>query len=367
MDTVRSTLIVIALIAPGLALANPLVTNRVPGFQANNIDLLEVHTAGYNAEIDSRSYAIERREMAYDDATDAVRDARVEREEAETHLNRSKRAMYRAVRSGIGVDQAVQDAATAERQYLEAKDFVKLQKAREHAAEERLDREVAYQRLALAERELAEAELLHEQKAKGRFWHNPKRYERQLARVEEGVRRDERRYQMALVHVRESRQDYHSPTTFMSWNNVEMEPVGLVVSMGPVGTDEYSLRRVHFGLGEATLRTDALNDLAWNAHVLRNHPEVTVRIEGHTDLTGPKALNRELAWDRAEAVQDFLIEQGVGDEQLDVFGFGEKMPILATAEATPVNRRAELRVMSNPDGQVDGTIDLPMADTDLDE
>ena len=311
-------------------------------------------------------YSIDRRKEAWEASEDAIDDARAERKLAYERREAARDAVENAVDTGIGLQAAIHELAISDRAVMEARDFVKLQKTREHAAEERYDREIARYDLAVARRKVLE------EKLEDGWDDTPHRLERKVERKARALRDDERRYQMALAHVRERRQDYYSPTAVVQvWNfrvpGSEMNGEDQV-SYNDTANSVQDLRRIHFELGKADLGTDALNDLAWNAHVLRNNPSVTVQIEGHTDLTGTKAFNRELAWDRAEAVQDYLVEQGVYEDQLALTGYGETMPLVSTKSATQVNRRVEFRVLMDPDGMVDSSIDNPTDgwDTDMD-
>lgn len=305
-------------------------------------------------------YSIDRRKEAWEASETAIDDAREERKMAYERREAARDAVENAVESGIGVQAAIHELAVSDRAVMEARDYVKLQKAREHAAEERYDREIARYDLAVARRKVLE------EKLEDGWDDTPHRLERKVQKRAEALRDDERRYQLALAHVRERRQDYYSPTTVVQvWNyQAPKTPMtdGEQAAQNETPMSVQDLRRVHFELESAELDTDALNDLAWNAHVLRNNPEVTVQIEGHTDLTGTKAFNRELAWDRAEAVQDYLISQGVYEDQVALTGYGETMPIRNTKDASKVNRRVEFRVLMDPDGLVDSSIDNPAFD-----
>ena len=70
----------------------------------------------------------------------------------------------------------------------------------------------------------------------------------------------------------------------------------------------------------------------------------TVRIIGHTDSQGSDAINNPLSKDRADAVRDYLVAQGVPATRISTAGRGEHQPIAdnATAEGRAKNRRVEI-------------------------
>lgn len=67
-----------------------------------------------------------------------------------------------------------------------------------------------------------------------------------------------------------------------------------------------------------------------------------VRIEGHTDSVGGREYNLKLSQDRASAVQQFLIAQGVNPSRLDSAGYGFDRPVVKGKPQAPSNRRVEL-------------------------
>jgi outer membrane protein OmpA-like peptidoglycan-associated protein len=68
-------------------------------------------------------------------------------------------------------------------------------------------------------------------------------------------------------------------------------------------------------------------------------------IEGHTDLTGSAAINRQLSYNRANAVAAYLINNGaIMSSDVSVVGFGPEKPIAPnnTAEGRRLNRRIDV-------------------------
>jgi len=73
-------------------------------------------------------------------------------------------------------------------------------------------------------------------------------------------------------------------------------------------------------------------------------------IVGHTDSTGSEAYNQQLSERRALSVKVYLLEQGVGVDQLSSYGLGESRPIDTneTEAGRQINRRVEILVRPNP-------------------
>jgi outer membrane protein OmpA-like peptidoglycan-associated protein len=81
-----------------------------------------------------------------------------------------------------------------------------------------------------------------------------------------------------------------------------------------------------------------LNEIAF---YIQNQPNSKWRVEGHMDSQGSVYTIKKLSYDRAKAVFDYLVSQGVNANQLEVYGLGDSFPIgnNNTAEGRNANRR----------------------------
>ena len=72
-----------------------------------------------------------------------------------------------------------------------------------------------------------------------------------------------------------------------------------------------------------------------------------INIVGHTDSTGSLAINRKLSLDRASAVRDVLVEEGISAGIVKVSGVADSQPIASnnTAQGRAENRRVTLTVV----------------------
>jgi outer membrane protein OmpA-like peptidoglycan-associated protein len=111
---------------------------------------------------------------------------------------------------------------------------------------------------------------------------------------------------------------------------------GLIVNMSDV----------LFDTGSFTLKPGAREKLAKVSGILLAHPGLNMQIEGHTDSVGGDAFNVKLSEQRADAVKDFLGEQGVSMSSITAQGFGKAEPVATndTPEGRQRNRRVEIVV-----------------------
>jgi OOP family OmpA-OmpF porin len=82
------------------------------------------------------------------------------------------------------------------------------------------------------------------------------------------------------------------------------------------------------------------------AAVLAQSPELTVRIEGHTDTIGYDQPNLELSQRRADRVKEILTQDGVNATRLQAIGMGDRHPIASsvTTAGQEKNRRVEFHL-----------------------
>lgn len=110
-----------------------------------------------------------------------------------------------------------------------------------------------------------------------------------------------------------------------------------------------------FDTGKSTLRSVAQSTLTKFANnVLKQNTDMNVGILGFTDNQGfksaktaeqSKQMNLQLSQDRAQAVSNYLLGQGVSSNQIkEVVGFGEDNPVASneTAAGRQQNRRVEV-------------------------
>ncbi|MCG5502092.1 OmpA family protein [Ectothiorhodospira lacustris] len=109
---------------------------------------------------------------------------------------------------------------------------------------------------------------------------------------------------------------------------------GLVLTLGDV----------LFATGRSELRGGAVRNLDQLAVFLREHPERTAIIEGHTDSVGSASANMRLSEQRADSVKRYLVRQGVDANRLHAAGRGQDYPVAEnnTASGRQQNRRVEI-------------------------
>ncbi len=103
---------------------------------------------------------------------------------------------------------------------------------------------------------------------------------------------------------------------------------------------------VLFASGKYTLLPIAQNKLDDVAKALQDQGFKAIVVEGYTDSRGSAEKNKQLSFDRADAVRQYLISRGIPAEKIRAVGLGEEQPVAtnATPEGRAENRRVELVV-----------------------
>lgn len=115
----------------------------------------------------------------------------------------------------------------------------------------------------------------------------------------------------------------------------------------PVNFDQVRQSQLGFPSADVVLDPRARARLDTVLQYLRADPSVNrILLDGHSDNSGNRLLNRDLSRRRALAVQDYLLANGVPQEQITVRFHGERYPLVAnSSEANRAkNRRVTLRL-----------------------
>ena len=115
---------------------------------------------------------------------------------------------------------------------------------------------------------------------------------------------------------------------------------GLVITLGDV----------LFEVDKSNLKPGAARSLDQLAQALKDDPDATIQIEGHTDSTGSRAHNMELSRERAESVRYYLQTHGIDSSRMTTRGLGPDYPVASnnTAAGRQQNRRVEV-IVKNPE------------------
>jgi len=104
---------------------------------------------------------------------------------------------------------------------------------------------------------------------------------------------------------------------------------------------------VKFDFDKAVVKEDSQGDIRSLADFMKQYPQTSTVVEGHTDSVGSDAYNQNLSERRANAVRDVLVNQhGIDSGRVSAVGYGESRPIADNDSdaGRALNRRVEAAV-----------------------
>ena len=246
----------------------------------------------------------------------AEEESRRARESAErARLERERRALAEQARSAAETDRAA-----AEKAKREAEEATVL--ARQLMAEANIARQAAEK--AKAEAEAARAAAMSEAENARQATAEANRLRQRAEDEKTGLRKQLLDQFSLILDTRDSAR-------------------GLIVNMSDV----------LFDIGKYTLRPETREKLAKISGIVLAHPGLRLDVEGHADATGSEELNQKLSENRAAAVRDYMLAQGLNGDAVTARGLGKTQPIASndTIADRQKNRRVEMVIS----GEIIGT------------
>jgi outer membrane protein OmpA-like peptidoglycan-associated protein len=108
---------------------------------------------------------------------------------------------------------------------------------------------------------------------------------------------------------------------------------------------------VKFDFDKSVVKEGSYADIKNLADLMKQYPQTTTTVEGHTDAVGSDAYNQGLSERRANAVRDVLVEQhGIETGRVSAVGYGESRPVAdnSSESGRAINRRVEAAVEVRP-------------------
>ncbi len=136
--------------------------------------------------------------------------------------------------------------------------------------------------------------------------------------------------------------DVNKPTLF---GNFRVAAGGKKLYDALAAKGRVATQGIYFDTGSDRIRPESTPTLKEIGAMLKDHPELKLTIEGHTDNVGSAGSNQALSEKRAAAVRQFLIDSyQIDGSRLQAKGLGQTKPAASndTPEGRQSNRRVEL-------------------------
>lgn len=107
------------------------------------------------------------------------------------------------------------------------------------------------------------------------------------------------------------------------------------------------LDKVYFDTNKHDIKQECEASLQELASFLTRNTDVVVEVGGHTNNRPAEGFANKLSTERAKAVADWLVDQGVPTERVQFKGYGKTMPIVPndTEENLKKNQRVEIKIL----------------------
>lgn len=112
--------------------------------------------------------------------------------------------------------------------------------------------------------------------------------------------------------------------------------------------NKWKFASLEFDGGSAAIKPDMHSDLDKVVYFLADHPNMRIKISGHTDSDGNEDANLKLSQARADAIKDYIVKKGkISPSRIDAIGYGSTRPIVpeSTPEDKKLNRRVEFEIL----------------------
>ncbi|RZK41684.1 MAG: hypothetical protein EOO90_10030 [Pedobacter sp.] len=125
-------------------------------------------------------------------------------------------------------------------------------------------------------------------------------------------------------------------------NNLEPFKVEILLDKIKLGAN-VTLANIFFDTDKYDLLPTSLAELGLLVDFLNINANVSIEIQGHTDITGEKRANEKLSENRAKSVYTYLVDNGISSKRLNYKGYGASKPKAdnSTEAGKQQNRRTD--------------------------
>ncbi len=122
-----------------------------------------------------------------------------------------------------------------------------------------------------------------------------------------------------------------------------------------ISNNEIVINPIFFNFDKWDIRPDAAYELENIVAVMREHPNMVIKIESHTDSRGSDKYNMKLSDRRAKSTRDYLFSRDIAQERIEsAIGYGESQllnecsdGVKCSEEAHQENRRSKFIILSD--------------------
>ena len=120
-----------------------------------------------------------------------------------------------------------------------------------------------------------------------------------------------------------------------------------VISLEPIRVKRFVLHNMYFATNKTKILPSSESALQDLYNMLKDNPDIRIRIIGHTDDVGKDDYNQTLSEGRAKSVKKEMVDRGIDAKRIETTGRGEKDPIVPndSEKHRQMNRRVEIEIL----------------------
>ncbi|MDR2425620.1 MAG: autotransporter domain-containing protein [Endomicrobium sp.] len=167
-----------------------------------------------------------------------------------------------------------------------------------------------------------------------------------LSAQKETQPKEEDEYDAALVLLQLSKEAEQQQPDMEDAKVVEQQQREAALRRSKPMLKSFSLNMANFAVGKAVLTKKAKENIRLQSDEIKKFKFKKITIEGHTDSTGNANLNKKLSRERAKAVFNVFVKEGIPARKMSYIGFSSLLPVAtnSTKEGRAQNRRVEIFV-----------------------
>uniref|UniRef100_UPI00263572C6 OmpA family protein n=1 Tax=uncultured Formosa sp. TaxID=255435 RepID=UPI00263572C6 len=139
--------------------------------------------------------------------------------------------------------------------------------------------------------------------------------------------------------------------------------------------NEIVINPIYFDFDKWDIRTDAAYELENIVSVMREHPNMKIKIESHTDSRGPDNYNLTLSDKRAKSTRDYILSREIDPSRIEsAIGYGETQlvngcanGVKCTKEEHQDNRRSKFIILEDQVEEQTETPTVEEVETEVEE
>ena len=119
------------------------------------------------------------------------------------------------------------------------------------------------------------------------------------------------------------------------------------------GKIQIKIKPIYFDFNKWNIREDAALELENITSIMLKYPNMEIEIGAHTDCRGSEEYNLNLSHKRAKSVREYLVSQGIPNDNVKSVGYGEIQPLnkcvkegTCKEEEYTINRRCEFVILN---------------------